>query len=103
MRSGTSSWAASGSCWSGRSSRAPGTRRGSRSSGTSREGTPTAYDRVLATRFGIEAIGAVSDGDYGKMVALNGSQIVRVPIGDGVGTLKTLDPQLYETAEVFFG
>ncbi|HEU4481393.1 MAG TPA: 6-phosphofructokinase [Actinomycetota bacterium] len=68
-----------------------------------RGGTPTAFDRVLATRFGVAAIDAVNDGDYGKMVALQGTKIVRVPIGDGVGTLKTLDPELYETAEVFFG
>ena len=68
-----------------------------------RGGTPTAFDRVLATRFGIAAIDAVSDGDYGKMVALQGTDIIRVPIGDAVGTLKTLDPTLYETAEVFFG
>ena len=68
-----------------------------------RGGTPTAFDRVLATRFGIAAIDAVSDADYGKMVALRGTDIVRVPIGDAVGTLKTLDPSLYATAEVFFG
>jgi 6-phosphofructokinase 1 len=68
-----------------------------------RGGTPTAFDRVLATRFGIAAIDAVNEGDYGKMVALQGTQIVRVPIGDAVGTLKTLDPSLYATAEVFFG
>ena len=68
-----------------------------------RGGTPTAFDRVLATRFGIAAIDAVNDGDYGKMVALQGTDIVRVPIGDAVGTLKTLDPSLYATAEVFFG
>jgi 6-phosphofructokinase 1 len=68
-----------------------------------RGGTPTAFDRVLATRFGIAAIDSVNDGDYGKMVALHGTDIVRVPIGDAVGTLKTLDPSLYATAEVFFG
>ncbi|MDQ3646101.1 MAG: 6-phosphofructokinase [Actinomycetota bacterium] len=68
-----------------------------------RGGTPTAFDRVLATRFGIAAIDAAEDGDYGKMVALKGTEIVRVPIGDAVGELKTLSPQLYETAEVFFG
>ncbi|HWC13124.1 MAG TPA: 6-phosphofructokinase [Actinomycetota bacterium] len=68
-----------------------------------RGGTPTAFDRVLATRFGIAAIDAVDDGDYGKMVSLQGTDIVRVPIGDAVGTLKTVDPSLYETAEVFFG
>ena len=68
-----------------------------------RGGTPTAYDRVLATRFGIAAIDAVNEGDYGKMVALQGMYIVRVPIGEAVGELKTLDPALYQTAEVFFG
>ncbi|MFN2389143.1 MAG: 6-phosphofructokinase [Actinomycetota bacterium] len=68
-----------------------------------RGGTPTAFDRVLATRFGIAAIDAVEQGDYGKMVALQGTEIVRVPIGDAVGELKTLSPELYETAEVFFG
>jgi 6-phosphofructokinase 1 len=68
-----------------------------------RGGTPTAFDRVLATRFGIAAIDAVEEKDYGKMVALRGTDIVRVPIGDAVGELKTLDPSLYETAAVFFG
>jgi phosphofructokinase-like protein len=68
-----------------------------------RGGTPTAFDRVLATRFGVAAIDAVNDGDYGKMVALQGTNIVRVPFSDAVGELKTVDPSLYETAEVFFG
>ena len=68
-----------------------------------RGGTPTAFDRVLATRFGIAAIDAMDDGDYGKMVALRGTDIVRVPIGEAVTELKTVDPELYETAEVFFG
>jgi ATP-dependent phosphofructokinase / diphosphate-dependent phosphofructokinase len=68
-----------------------------------RGGTPSAFDRVLATRFGIAAIDAVEEGDYGTMVALQGMNIVRIPLSDAVGTLKTLDPKLYETAEVFFG
>ena len=68
-----------------------------------RGGTPTAFDRVLATRFGIAAIDAASEGDFGKMVALRGTDIVRVDLEEGVGELKTLDPTLYETAEVFFG
>ena len=68
-----------------------------------RGGTPTAFDRVLATRFGIAAIDAMDDGDYGMMVALRGTDIVRVPIGEAVTELKTVDPELYETAEVFFG
>jgi 6-phosphofructokinase 1 len=68
-----------------------------------RGGTPIAYDRVLATRFGVAAIDAVADGAFGQMVALRGPDIVRVPFADALAQLKTLDPKLYETAEVFFG
>jgi ATP-dependent phosphofructokinase / diphosphate-dependent phosphofructokinase len=68
-----------------------------------RGGTPTAYDRVIATRFGLTAIDAVHEGDFGKMVALRGTDFVRVPIEDGVAELKTVDPKLYEDAAVFFG
>jgi 6-phosphofructokinase 1 len=66
-----------------------------------RGGTPTAYDRVLATRFGIAAIDAVDDGEFGVMVALQGNAIVRIPIGDAVGASKTVDPQLVAIADVF--
>ena len=69
-----------------------------------RGGTPTAYDRVLATRFGIAAIDAVHDGAFGQMVALRADEIVRVPLADAVGELKLVDPALYHgVAEVFFG
>lgn len=68
-----------------------------------RGGTPTAFDRVLATRFGIEAIDAAHEGDFAKMVALSGGEIVRVPIEDGVSKLKTVDPGLFDVAGVFFG
>ncbi|HEX7521444.1 MAG TPA: 6-phosphofructokinase [Acidimicrobiia bacterium] len=68
-----------------------------------RGGTPTAFDRVLATRLGIESIDAVHEGDFGKMVALRGTDIVRVPIEDGVRELKTVDPKLFDTASIFFG
>jgi ATP-dependent phosphofructokinase / diphosphate-dependent phosphofructokinase len=68
-----------------------------------RGGSPTAYDRVIATRFGIEAIDAVNEGDFGIMVALRGTDIVRVPIEAGVEQLKTADQTLYDTAAVFFG
>ena len=68
-----------------------------------RGGTPTAYDRVLATRFGIAAIDAVEAGDYGVMVALRGTDIVRVPLSEAVGELKTLTQELYDSAGVFFG
>jgi phosphofructokinase-like protein len=67
-----------------------------------RGGTPTAYDRVLATRFGIAAIDAVHDGAFGTMVALRGDRIERVPIGNAVRELKTVDPELLEVASVFF-
>jgi ATP-dependent phosphofructokinase / diphosphate-dependent phosphofructokinase len=68
-----------------------------------RGGTPNAYDRVIATRFGIEAIDAVHAGDFGTMVALRGTDIVRIPIEEGVAQLKTVDGRLFETAAVFFG
>jgi 6-phosphofructokinase 1 len=66
-----------------------------------RGGTPTAFDRVLATRFGVAAIDCVHDGDFGQMVALQAGQIVRVSLAEAVAELKTVDPQLVELAEVF--
>ena len=68
-----------------------------------RGGTPLAYDRVLGSRFGVEAIDAATDGDYGMMVALRGTEIVRVPLAEALSEPKLLDPKLFETAEVFFG
>jgi phosphofructokinase-like protein len=68
-----------------------------------RGGTPSAFDRWLATRFGLHAIDAVHDGDFGKMVALRGTQIVRVPIKDAIATIKTVPASLYEEAGIFFG
>jgi ATP-dependent phosphofructokinase / diphosphate-dependent phosphofructokinase len=68
-----------------------------------RGGTPCAYDRVLGTRFGVAAIDAANDGDYGKMVALRGTEIVRVPLEHALAEPKLLDGGLFETAEVFFG
>jgi len=68
-----------------------------------RGGTPTAFDRVLATRFGIQAIRAVADGAFGIMVALRGTNIVRVPIAEAVRELKLVPPERYAEAEIFFG
>ncbi len=69
-----------------------------------RGGTPTAFDRVLATRFGIGAIDAVHDGAFGQMVALRAGEIVRVPLSDALAELKTVDRRLvHHVAEVFFG
>ncbi|MFD9869945.1 6-phosphofructokinase [Streptomyces niveus] len=68
-----------------------------------RGGTPSAFDRWLATRFGLHAVDAVSDGDFGTMTALRGTDIVRVPLPDaGTGT-KRVDPSLYDEFGVFFG
>ena len=67
-----------------------------------RGGTPTAFDRVLATRFGVAAIDAVHDGAWGTMVALRAGAIVRVPLAEAVGELKLVDPELYSVARVFF-
>jgi ATP-dependent phosphofructokinase / diphosphate-dependent phosphofructokinase len=68
-----------------------------------RGGTPVAYDRVLGTRFGVAAIDAVTAGDFGKMVALRGTQILPVPLDEALDEPKLLDPAFFETAEVFFG
>ena len=68
-----------------------------------RGGTPTAYDRVLATRFGVAAMDAVAARHFGRMVALRGSDIVEVSLGEALAQPKLLDPDLFETAEVFFG
>ncbi|MBT5588604.1 MAG: ATP-dependent 6-phosphofructokinase, partial [Gemmatimonadetes bacterium] len=68
-----------------------------------RGGTPTAFDRVLGTRYGIAAIDLVQRQDWGKMVALQGNQIVTIPLEDGIGELKMVDDDLYNIAKVFFG
>lgn len=68
-----------------------------------RGGTPTAFDRWLATRFGLHAITAVAEKDFGTMVALRGKDIVRVPLIEGTGELKTVSPEEYAEIEVFFG
>jgi ATP-dependent phosphofructokinase / diphosphate-dependent phosphofructokinase len=68
-----------------------------------RGGTPTAYDRVLATRFGVAAMNAAVARHFGQMVALQGPRIVEVPLEQALATPKLLDPRLFETAQVFFG
>src|SRR6478672_1037977 len=68
-----------------------------------RGGTPSAFDRVLATRFGLQAIDAVHEGDFGKMVALKSTDIIRVPLVEATKELKTVPPERYTEAEVFFG
>ena len=68
-----------------------------------RGGTPLAFDRVLGSRFGVAAVDAITEGDYGKMIALRGTQIERVPLAEALAEPKLVDSELYETAEVFFG
>ncbi len=68
-----------------------------------RGGTPTAFDRWLATRFGLQAIDAVAEGDFGKMMALRGTSIIRVPLSEGTAALKLVSPEEYAEAKVFFG
>ena len=68
-----------------------------------RGGTPSPFDRVLATRFGLAAIDAVHDGESGIMVALRGTDIVRVRLSEATAQLKLVPPERYAEAEVFFG
>ena len=66
-----------------------------------RGGTPVAFDRVLATRFGLAAVDAVAAGAFGSMVALQHGAIVRVPVAEGVGHLKMVEPDLLRTSALF--
>ncbi|CAM5717298.1 6-phosphofructokinase [Streptomyces griseorubiginosus] len=68
-----------------------------------RGGTPSAFDRWLATRYGLHAVDAVKDGDFGTMVALRGTDIVRIPLDETRGRTKVVDPSLYDEFGVFFG
>jgi ATP-dependent phosphofructokinase / diphosphate-dependent phosphofructokinase len=68
-----------------------------------RGGTPTAFDRVLATRVGVAAIDAANDGRWGTMPALRGTRIELVPLTDAVAELRTVPPEDYAAAEPFMG
>jgi 6-phosphofructokinase 1 len=68
-----------------------------------RGGSPTAFDRVLATRYGIQAIDMVHQGEFGKMASLQGQKMASVPLSAAIGTNRKIDPELYEVASVFFG
>ena len=68
-----------------------------------RGGTPTAFDRVLATRFGLHAIDAADAGKWGTMTALRGTEIKLVQLGEATAELKRVPESLYAEAEVFFG
>ncbi|MFN0063870.1 MAG: 6-phosphofructokinase [Myxococcaceae bacterium] len=68
-----------------------------------RGGAPTAHDRVLATRFGVHACDMVARGEFGKMAALRGNQIVSVDLATATQSLKYVPPEFFEVAQVFFG
>lgn len=68
-----------------------------------RGGSPVAFDRILATRYGIGAIDLVHKRKFGQMIALRGNKIVHVPLKDVIGKCKTVDLELYKIASVFFG
>jgi 6-phosphofructokinase 1 len=68
-----------------------------------RGGSPTAFDRILATRFGIGAVDLVHEEKFGCMIAIKGNKIVSVPLKDVIGKRKTVDLELYDIASVFFG
>ncbi len=68
-----------------------------------RGGSPTAFDRVLGTRYGLAAVDLVHQKKFGRMVSLQGNKITDVDVRDAVGTLRTVDKNLYEQTRVFFG
>jgi phosphofructokinase-like protein len=68
-----------------------------------RGGTPTAFDRMLGTRFGVAAVDLVEQGKFGKMVSLQGNKIVPMDLKEVTAKTKRVDDELYEIAEVFFG
>jgi 6-phosphofructokinase 1 len=68
-----------------------------------RGGTPTAYDRILSTRYGLRAAEAVNNGEWGQMVALRGDEVVTVSLAEATGETKTVPRELYDDARIFFG
>lgn len=67
-----------------------------------RGGSPSAFDRVLGTRFGIKAYELIKGGKFGQMASLKGREVVGVPLSEATAKLKTLDLNLYEIASIFF-
>jgi 6-phosphofructokinase 1 len=68
-----------------------------------RGGSPTARDRVLATRYGLKAADLVHEGNFGRMAALHGDAIVDVSLAEATAELKTVPPEWYDVARAFFG
>jgi 6-phosphofructokinase 1 len=68
-----------------------------------RGGSPTARDRILATRFGLKAADLVAAGEYGQMAALRGDAVIAVPLAEATAELKTVPLDWYDVARTFFG
>ena len=68
-----------------------------------RGGSPTAFDRVLGTRYGVKAVDLIQEGKFGVMVSLKGNRITHIPLGKAMRKLKFVDPELIRTAELFYG
>ena len=68
-----------------------------------RGGTPSAFDRVLATRLGMAALELAVEQKWGYMVALRGTDIINVPFAEALGTLKTVPQERYDEAKILFG
>ena len=68
-----------------------------------RGGAPTAHDRVLATRYGVHACDMVARGEFGKMAALKGNEIISVELSEATRELKKVSQEFFEVAQVFFG
>ncbi|MBI2167115.1 MAG: 6-phosphofructokinase [Candidatus Omnitrophica bacterium] len=68
-----------------------------------RGGSPTAFDRVLGTRFGVHAVELVKEKKFGRMVSLRGREIKEVPLAEAVKQIKTVDKKFYQVARTFFG
>jgi len=68
-----------------------------------RGGTPVAYDRSLATAFGVKAVELIEAKRYGEMTSLKGNKITSVPLEQVAGGIKTVNLNIYRVAEIFFG
>jgi len=68
-----------------------------------RGGTPTAFDRILGSRYGVQAMELIKKKDFGRMVALKGNEIVSVPIEYAVATKKLVPYEYYKMCSLFFG
>jgi 6-phosphofructokinase 1 len=68
-----------------------------------RGGSPTARDRILATRFGLKAADLVVEGNFGQMAALRGDAVIAVPLAEATAELKTVPLEWYDVARTFFG